>query len=308
MSSIAQKRWATVKSMQTTSQKLSTETVALCEIRLDRLFLGADGQGPSITKIPGFRCSEGHRLRPGPKLVTYRRMKRFKSETGESEVVLRYEKSAPWIPTWRIEMRGDDQTGITPEEIEAVLGCCLNHKLSLVELAFDFAPETGIDAIFVLRHGLFGKSRREKHSGGKPLLRYGGRACPKFVRCYQKTEISRFRVELEIHSALLRKHSVFNVSDLGTLCPELLRSHICFVGIRWRRLDAYLEKKFGTQGRAILEEAQERATISLRRTLRFLSRSEVANPHRFLRPLRINDEIAVALRAWHARFSREDGE
>jgi hypothetical protein len=280
----------------------------ICQIRLDRLFVGADGRVKSITKIPGFRCSEGHRISPGSRLVTYQRMKRFRSKTNSSQFVLLYEKSAPWLPTWRIAFTGDDQTGITPEEVAAVLAQCWSHKLSLVELAFDFAPESGVDEKFVLQHGLFGKSRRRKDRGGEGQIRYGGRSCPKLVRCYRKKELGRYRVELEVHSALLRKCSVFTVSNLGTLCLRLRRSHFRFVGIRWRSLDAYLAKKFGPKGRGLLEEAQERAAVSLRRALRFLSRNGVTNPHRFLRPLRINRDIDSALRFWFERFLREQPE
>jgi hypothetical protein len=279
-----------------------------CEVRLDRLFLGADGRGPSIKNIHGFRCSQGHRLRPGPKLATYRRMKRFLSETSSSQVVLRYEKSATWLPKWRIEMRGDDQTGITPDEIDAVLACCWTHKLSLVELAFDFAPGSAVDEKFVLQHGLFGKSRRRKDRGGPGQIRFGGHGCPKLVRCYWKEIIDRYRVELEVHPSLLRKCSVSKATDFGKLCPKLLRSHIRFVGISWRRLGAYLKTKFGClNGQALLEATQERAAVSLRQALRFLTRNGVTNPHRFQYAMRINDEIELALRAWHRRFYRENG-
>lgn len=279
-----------------------------CRVRLDRLFLGADGRGASIKKIQGFRCSEGHRLPPGQRLATYRRMKRFLSETTSSQIVLRYQKAAPWLPTWRIEITGDDRTGITPAELEAALSQCTAHKVSVVELAFDFARESGVDRNFVLQHGVFGKSRRRTDRGGPGQVRYGSRHSSKLVRCYWKNELSRFRVELEVHSALLRKCSVFNVTDFGTLCPRLLRSHIRFVGFRWRSLGAHLAKKVGRlDGEVLLEATQKRAGFSLRRAIHFLSRNGVTNPHRFLHALRINDEVELALRAWHARFSCEDG-
>ena len=37
---------------------------------------------------------------------------------------------------------------------------CWSHKLSLVELAFDFAPKNGVNEKFVLQHGIFRRSRR----------------------------------------------------------------------------------------------------------------------------------------------------
>jgi len=230
-------------------------------------------------------------------------MKRFRSLTNSSQIVLRYEKAMPWLSNWRIEMIGDDETGITPEEIEAVLAHCWSHKLALVELAFDFAPETGVDRTFLLRHGLFGKSRRRKNRGGGEQLRYGGRRCPKLVRCYWKKELGRYRVELEVHSALLRKYAACKVADFGGFCLKLLVSHFQFVGIRWQKLSGYLQKKIGDRTvQLLLHEVQERASISLRRALRFLSRNGVTNPHRFLRPLKINRDIRAALISWLERF------
>jgi len=243
-----------------------------------------------------------HLVRRQGKIRTYARVRVFRSLTGDARIVLQYDPVATWLQSWRITMTGDDRTGITPDQIQSVLTPCRNHKLSLVEIAFDFIPESGVDRTFVLQHGKFGKSRRRLDRGGEGQIRYGGRGCPKLVRCYWKKELDRYRVELEVHPALLRKCSVSKVTDFGTLCSNLLRSHIRFVGIRRRKLDACLANKFGSNGRALLDGARERAAVSLRRALRFLSRNGVANPHRFLYGLRINDEIKLALRAWHAHF------
>jgi hypothetical protein len=236
------------------------------------------------------------------KIPTYARVCVFRSVSGDAQIVLQYEPVARWLQPWRLTITGDDRTGITPKQIQAVLAVCGNHKLSLVEIAFDFAHESGVGRDFVLQHGTFGKSRRKLDRGGEGQIRFGGRGCPKLVRCYWKKKTGRYRVELEIHSALLRKCSVSKVTDLGTLCLKLLRSHFRFVGFRWRSLDAYLAKKFGSNGRIMLEEAQACAAVSLRRALRFLSRNGVTNPHRFLRPLRISRDIASALRFWFERF------
>lgn len=284
--------------------KILENTASFCEVRLDRLVLNGTPNNCGHTfGLIGFKRLRDHRVRRQGKIPTYSRVCVFRSVVGDAQVVLQYEPVARWLQPWRLTITGDDRTGITTTQIEAVLALCLNYKLSLVELAFDFAAESGVDERFVLQHGTFGKSRRRLDRGGEGQIRYGGRNCPKLVRCYQKKEVDRFRVELEIHPALLRKYAVSKVNDFGRLCPKLLRSHVRFVGISWRRLSRVLEKRFGSRHPVMLEEAKDRALVSLRRVLRFLKRNGVTNPHRFLHNMRINDDMRAALRAWAEHFS-----
>jgi hypothetical protein len=75
------------------------------------------------------------------------------------------------------------------------------------------------------------------------------------------------------------------------------------VGFRWEKLARYLAQRFGSQGANIIEETRRRRNErSLSAAIRFLSAKDVPNAHRFLRPLKINNEIRFALRSWAERF------
>jgi hypothetical protein len=200
-------------------------------------------------------------------------------------------------------MIADDSPVLAPEEIEAVLVHCANHKLSLVELAVDFAEDAGVDRKFVLRHGVFGKSRRQPNPAGRDYVRYGTRASSKLIRCYSKHELNCFRVELESHGQLLQRHAISQVGQLGSFASRLYPDHIRFVAFRWSKLGLYLKRRFGPASERILEETEMRAARSLRLATGFLSNQGVSNTRRFLRPVGINDEIQSALNRWATRFS-----
>ena len=100
----------------------------------------------------------------------------------------------------------------------------------------------------------------------------------------------------------MKKYSVRGVRDVGALAVNLCPAHIRFVGVRWENLKTYLDRRFGADGRVISEEARRRAEISLRRATRFLSRKGVPNVHRFVRPLRMNRGVQIAMRGWAERF------
>lgn len=270
-------------------------------IRLDRLIFSAVGRMP-IKDIEGFKRTGDFRVRCQGKISTYARVRRFQSHTNSAQITLQYKPQAPWLAERRITVIGDDRRGITPEQVDAVLSQCLNHRLSLVELAVDFLPVTGVDEAFVLRHGRFGKSRRRTDRGGPGQLRYGSRGSAKLVRAYQKNQLACYRVEFECHGSLLRKCSVRRARNLGGLAVNLCPAHIRFAGFRWGKLDTYLARRFGANGLLIGEQARRRADVSLRRAARFLSREGVYNVHRFLRPLPINRDIQLALRRWAERF------
>jgi hypothetical protein len=212
----------------------------------------------------------------------------------------------PWLDALRITVVGDDQTGIMPEEIQAVVAKCANHRVTLVELALDFDNASGVDGLFVSRYGRFGKSRRRENRGGLGQQRFGSRGSLKLVRCYQKRALACFRVELELHAALLRKFGVTDCRDIYVVASKLIPSHLEFVGFRWKKLERSLTRRLGAKGGDILKEARrQRDEVSVRDALRFLSKSGVPNPHRFLKSLEINSEVKVALRRWAELFYKE---
>src|ERR1700730_9386541 len=118
-----------------------------------------------------------------------------------------------WLPPWRITLIADDQTGLTPEEVNKFIKHCRQYRLVLIELALDFAPASHVDEVYVMQHGIFGKSRSRPDLGGPGQLRHGSRRSGKLVRCYWKDQVGAYRVELELHSGLLRKHDIDGVTD-----------------------------------------------------------------------------------------------
>jgi len=135
-------------------------------------------------------------------------------------------------------------------------------------------------------------------------LCYGSRKADKFVRCYFKDELKMFRVEVELHSSLLRQHDISTLDDFICL-PEIIHpKHLQFVDLDWERLKGYLTRNFGDEGNRINAGAAKRGA-SLQRLRRYLGRKGVVNVHRFLVPLALNDEIGKALNKWARHFKKE---
>ena len=135
------------------------------------------------------------------------------------------------------------------------------------------------------------------------VLWYGSRKSPKFIRSYRKESLKRFRVELELHAAFLRKHHVCVVQDIPELAFSLLPKHFAFVQWKWRTLGSALEKKYGKQrGRQILSKVRQRSA-SLHRASRELAKF-MPNGYRFRQQMRINKEMQQALDSWHRELSK----
>jgi hypothetical protein len=131
-------------------------------------------------------------------------------------------------------------------------------------------------------------------------LYYGSRKSDKYVRCYPKKNLG-FRVELELHSGLLRQHSISALADLRRLPEVIYPKHLHLVAPDWKKLEKYLSRKFGGDSHRILIRAQRRS-VSLHRMQRYLKRKGVPNFHRFLVPLALNRHIASALMKWASHF------
>ncbi len=126
-----------------------------------------------------------------------------------------------------------------------------------------------------------------------------GRKTDKLVRCYQKDTLGVFRVELELHSGLLREISTLD--DFLYLPDIVYPKHFQFVAFDWVRLEQYLSKSHGDQSRRIIAGAKSRAP-SLQRVRRYLNRKGVANVHRFFTPLAVNEKARRALDEWARQF------
>jgi hypothetical protein len=288
------------------SMERRAQNEANCQVRLDRMVVGVPDSTGGLPQPAGFRIVSDTRVRPQGAIRTYDRVRRLESNSSSCKISIQYKRQAPWLPWSRITFIGDDRSGLTLDEIKNVLVDVPDHKISLLELALDLGPDTPVDEQFVLRHMRFGKSRRQKNRGGPGTLRFGSRGSPKLVRCYQKQKLGRYRVELELHSSLLKKLSIRNIADLPVVATKLCPAHIAFKVIRWEKLKSHLIRRYGArEGQRLYEAARERAEISLYRTTRFLRRV-VHNPHRFLGPEITNRDVREALQRWAAEFTVDE--
>lgn len=133
---------------------------------------------------------------------------------------------------------------------------------------------------------------------------YGSRKSEKLVRCYEKSEVGAYRVELELHSGLLRRQDIVGLDDLVRLPEVLCPKHLQFVDIDWNHLGRHLEKKMGHRSDVVIVGARRR-TDSILRLLRYLRRKGVFNTHRFLVPRAINEDVTRAVNRWRRQFNKE---
>lgn len=136
----------------------------------------------------------------------------------------------------------------------------------------------------------------------KRALYYGGRKTDKLVRCYPKRTLGVFRVELELHSGLLR--NISTLDDFLYLPDTVYPKHLQFVEFDWKRLEQHLSKRPADESSRIIAGAKRRAAL-LQRVRRYLNRHGVVNIHRFLVPLAMNEKINRALDRWARRFKKE---
>jgi len=279
-------------------------------IRLDRVrVLSWAKAGRKLPRIREFNVVSDHRLRPRDGPVTYARVRELKSLLSGARVFWQYRPRRGWLKQWRITLVAQDQNGIDPFDILQILKRCHYFRFVLVELAVDFAEESGVGPTFVRQHGKFGKSRRRFDRGGSKQLRYGTRRSGKLVRSYWKEEVEAYRVELELHSRLLleanskTKEKNYEFIDVPNhIFPIHIEKHFRFVRIRWRALKRYLLRRFGRRGQTILHVARSKAQQSLGSVTAFLGSEGVVNVHRFLKPMLINKLIDRALTDWFRDF------
>lgn len=275
-------------------------------VRLDRVRWSCWARYESkVPQITGFRVASDFRINAADGAGVYERVRKLKSEDCDAKADWEYRRKTKWVRPQRVTLIADDKLGLTPTQVYEFFRRCHWGRLLIVEIAVDFAPDTGVDYAFVRRHGAFGKSRRRRDLEHRGELRYGDRKANKFVRVYDKEEVGAFRVELEIHSGLLRKLGIKKLQELGDTAFEIFPKHIRFVQFRWKVLRRYLTRRFGAlQGGTIFETTRRKAK-SLHAAMRFLRKKGVHNPHRFVRSMRINEAVEEALIEWGIDFSDE---
>jgi hypothetical protein len=152
---------------------------------------------------------------------------------------------------------------------------------------------------------LFGKTWLR--AGANELYeRCGSSGSSKMVRYYAKFEISKFRIELQLHARFLRQHRINHTSDFAKLATILPVRHIHFASLDEAKLRKQLLRSGLSQPRR--DEIGKGMAVrkhSLWVTLRYLRQNaKLTNVRRLLTPLgSTNTLVANALKDWARQWS-----
>jgi hypothetical protein len=273
-----------------------------CVAKIDRIGIVADtGRKRGLPDIDDFRVVRDTRVRQQTTARTYLRCRHLVNDKSGAKAFWQYDPQHAWLPTWKVRLIGDDRDGLMLPDILRVLSYCGDYRLMLVEIAFDFGLATGVDARFIRRHALFGKSHPRSDRGGGDQLRYGGRYSDVLVRAYAKAAVRAFRVEIELHSRPLRINQIRKLEDVSNCARVIVPNHFKMVVIRWPQLRRYLVNRFREAGIRMLEAAKSRST-SIHDALGYLRGNQVNNVHRFLQPIGKNHLVRDAAEAWATKL------
>lgn len=130
-----------------------------------------DGKPPDV---PGFRVVSDYFVRGQTSVPTYSRVRRYANPLSGTQVFVQYRPVVPWLEPIKATFRPQDEKGLLRQELEGFLECFPSYRLLTVEVCFDFNSESGVDAPFVRRHALFGKSwpRDQQRFSDVPFLRH----------------------------------------------------------------------------------------------------------------------------------------
>ena len=112
-----------------------------------------------------------------------------------------------------------------------------------------------------------------------------------------------FRVEVELHAGILRRHQLSTLADFVRLPDVIQPKHLQFVDLDRKHLRRYLARKLGAESKKVIAGA-EWESASLRQLRRYFSKRGVVNIHRFLTPLPLDTEVHRALRRWARQFKK----
>lgn len=258
-------------------------------VTTDRSQFQAWGKTDNVPTLPGFNVSRDTRVKQQTRVRMYSRVKTSQNETTGTTAYLQYEPSNICTAPMKLTLVPVDGPGMLPSELRQIETRFLRLRALRIEVTIEFSPMTGVDDAYVRRHGRFGRtqiSRGQRGSRRGNLL----------IRIYDKAETNRFRVELELHSQWLRRHGVRQTSDFWRLPALLVPQHFEFVEVDFNKLSKFL-RHTGRDAEEIIAACRLREG-SLNRLKTFLKHVGLANIHRFIRPLPINQEIEKALHAW----------
>jgi hypothetical protein len=267
----------------------------ICTVLADRGQFVARTWDKEIPELEGFQTCWDTFVRRQTPIQTYRRVRSLKNSKTKTKVFIQYSRVPPWLEPVKVTVVSGNPEGLQRAELERICEPFRWTRLLTLELAFDFSSDSGIDRAFVLRHGIFGKSRLVR---GRPYnsLRFGTHHSPTLVRAYDKPETASYRIEIQLHSPWLRKYRVTSACDLPKLARLLCPARIQFVEIDWNRLALCLRR---ADPSGVSLNRARKYEPSIHRLLAFLrSEAGLVNVHRFLLPLRINHLIRHKLENW----------
>jgi hypothetical protein len=284
--------------------------VAGCRAVLDRMHVTADEfPRAEIVSGAGYRVTRSHRIKAmqPDRWYPYRRVTVLRSRIQETELAVLSERRKPWLPPFRLEFRGTDSAGVRLRDVAPVLQFLGANRLTLVELAVDFALSTGVDENVVRRHARFGKSRQGTDQRWSTRQTWGSRKGGKFIRTYFKPEIAAHRVELQLGGKLLRRLRIRDIFDFRQLAEAIPAGLIQFVGIDHAALERRLRRRYRVEEVALVLAFVAARDTDLADALRYLrKKAKLSNVHRLLRPMRNLDELVRgAVMQWAAEWPQK---
>ena len=282
-----------------------------CQVRLDRTEVTASGVSEGqILRIPAFRRTANHFIRPkSPEtFLPYRRVTEFVGNSIRRATLLTGRRTER-LAEFKATVTPNDETGLKPQDIEALLAATEDPQLSLLELAFDFGAVSGVTSEYVRAHGLFGKARANQVGTRRCWDCWGDRRGPKFVRSYYKPELRVHRLELQLNRKFLRRAKVTRVTDLWKLGSLLPEKHLWFA-----KVDTELAKRHmrmaGRWGRPFYwacERLTEARGDLLEQCSVLREYGGLKNVRRVLVPMKENALVTEALNKWLAQWSKGVG-
>lgn len=282
----------------TQQEKASIRNHSAPEVTFDRACICADSADrKAFRDQPGHRVLRSHFLWSG----VYQRVLETENVGTGARTLLNDLPRVPWVPQTRLVLRAGDARGLSPSDLLGAFELVDKGRLSMFELAFDFAEQAGLNTAFVMEHVVFGKSRWTARKVG--IVWFGTRRSAKFVRSYEKATKGVFRIELEFHAGWLRRHGVKDCFDFRRIPGLVMRRHIFFCQLDWAAVIRNIRRSVPNARLALRNLEWERH--DLHATLRFLRRElRFTNTHRFLVPLELNDLAERALKLWAAQWPK----
>jgi len=274
--------------------------IPVCVVKADRWqFLAYPLDQLIPPHFDGFQRLRDCFVRSQTTAMTYRRVAEDINSNTRTRLFLQYQPVLPGLAPFKGTLVPDDHSGLSRQEIWEVVRQFSRYRLLSLEIALDFNRCSGIDLDFVRRHALFGKSHPNTSRLFTRSRTYGSRKGRKRVRCYDKPELKSFRIELELHSAWLRRFHITRLDNLPELPRAIFPGHIRFVRMDWAALEMHLSRR-GLDAEGIIRAARDKGD-SIHAVLGFLrNRVGVQNVHRFL--VTAPPTLFTLLKKWSQSF------